>query len=330
MKVLVAGGAGFIGANFVRYLIRSRPDIDVVVLDKLGYAGNPESLAGLDRVQLVVGRIEDRDVVFPLVEQCDIVVNFAAESHNDRSLNDPAPFIYGNIVGCYVLLEAARTYGIRFHHVSTDEVYGSLTIGENRRFQPDDAYRPSSPYSASKAACDHLVRAWVRSFGVAATISVCSNNYGPYQHVEKFIPRTVTNLIDGIRPRVYGSGAQVRDWIHVQDHVQALCEIVERGRIGQTYLIGVDGELSNLQVARMILEEFGHDPDDIDYVADRPGHDQRYAIDNSLLVSELGWTPLYTDFRAGLRETIAWYRDHEDWWRPQKEATEAAYYRHGH
>ena len=194
---------------------------------------------------------------------------------------------------------------------------------------PGDPYAPSSPYSSSKGASDLLVRAWVRSFGVPATISNCSNNYGPYQHVEKFIPRTITNMIDGIRPRVYGTGEQVRDWIHVRDHNTAVWEIIDKGRIGETYLIGADGEKNNLEVVQMILAEFGREPDDFDHVNDRPGHDQRYAIDNSKLVEETGWSPSFADFAAGLHDTVEWYKANEDWWRPQKENVEAKYAKTG-
>lgn len=325
MKVLVTGGAGFIGANFVHTTVENMPDAEVTVLDKLTYAGNAQSIAGLERVNLVQGDVADAGTVDPLVAAADVVVHFAAESHNDNSLRNPWPFISSNIIGTYQLLEAVRRHGTRYHHISTDEVYGDLEIGEDRKFQPGDAYIPSSPYSASKAASDHLVRAWVRSFGIPATISNCSNNYGPYQHIEKFIPRTITNLFDGIKPRVYGTGEQIRDWIHVLDHNTAVWEIINHGKIGDTYLIGADGELTNLQVTQMILEEFGLDKNDFEHVNDRPGHDQRYAIDNTKLVKELGWHPHYTDFRAGLRDTIKWYRENEDWWRSEKAEIEAGY-----
>ena len=325
MRVLITGGAGFIGANFVHSTVESMPDARVVVLDKLTYAGNPESIEGLDRVELVVGDIADADTVDPLVADADVVVNFAAESHNDNSLNDPSPFIRTNIEGTFQLLEAVRRHGTRFHHISTDEVYGDLEIGEPRRFQAGDAYNPSSPYSSSKGASDLLVRAWVRSFGVPATISNCSNNYGPYQHIEKFIPRQITNLIDGVRPKLYGAGQNVRDWIHVRDHNDAVWDIIEKGRVGETYLIGANGEKSNKEVVEQILELMGREPDDYDHVADRPGHDMRYAIDNSKLVQELGWAPRFTDFRSGLKNAIDWYRNNEAWWRPLKAGVEAAY-----
>ncbi|AZN30832.1 dTDP-glucose 4,6-dehydratase [Flaviflexus salsibiostraticola] len=328
MKILVTGGAGFIGANFVRTTVEEKPDVEVVVLDKLTYAGNAASLAGLDRVTLIEGDIADADTVDPLVRDTDLVVHFAAESHNDNSLNDPSPFITTNIVGTFTLLEAVRRHGVRFHHISTDEVYGDLELDDPAKFTPSTPYMPSSPYSSSKAASDHLVRAWVRSFGVEATLSNCSNNYGPYQHIEKFIPRTVTNLIDGVKPRLYGAGLNVRDWIHVRDHNTAVWAIIERGTIGETYLIGADGEKNNLEVVQMILEEFGYDRDDFVHVNDRPGHDLRYAIDNTTLL-ELGWEPEFKDFKSGLADTIAWYRSNEDWWRPQKAEVEAKYAKTG-
>lgn len=330
MKVLVTGGAGFIGANFVNYTASEMPDADVTVIDKLTYAGNKDSIEKLgDGVKFVEGDISDPDVIDPLVADADVVVHFAAESHNDNSLRNPWPFIQSNIIGTYQILEALRRHGGRLHHVSTDEVYGDLEIGEDRKFKAGDPYIPSSPYSASKASSDHLVRAWVRSFGIEATLSNCSNNYGPYQHIEKFIPRTVTNLIDGVKPRVYGTGEQIRDWIHVHDHNTAVWDIINKGRIGETYLIGANGEKTNLEVTQLILEEFGYDRDDFEHVADRPGHDQRYAIDNSQLVAELGWQPTFTDFRDGLRDTISWYKNHEEWWRPQKAEVEAKYRKAG-
>ena len=326
MNILVTGGAGFIGANFVHESLLRHPDANVTVLDKLTYAGNPDSLADLnERIRLVVGDVADGDVVDPLVARSDIVVHFAAESHNDNSLRDPSPFIRTNLVGTFTLLEAVRRHRVRLHHISTDEVYGDLALDDPAKFTPTTPYNPSSPYSSSKAGSDLLVRAWVRSFGVEATISNCSNNYGPYQHVKKFIPRQITNLIDGVRPRLYGAGRNVRDWIHVRDHNNAVWDIIERGRIGETYLIGADGEKSNKEVVELILSLMGRDPHDYDHVADRPGHDMRYAIDSRRLVTELGWTPQYTDFRSGLRATIDWYRDNEAWWRPLKAEVEAKY-----
>ena len=326
MRLLVTGGAGFIGANFVHLTVAEHSDVRVTVLDKLTYAGNRASLAGLDdRVTLVEGDVADAALVDGLVADTDAVVHFAAESHNDNSLANPWPFVQTNLVGTYTLLEAVRKHGVRYHHVSTDEVYGDLELDDPERFTESTPYNPSSPYSSTKAGSDLLVRAWVRSFGVQATISNCSNNYGPFQHVEKFIPRQVTNLIDGVRPKLYGAGANVRDWIHVEDHNAAVWRILTDGRIGQTYLIGADGERNNLEVVRTLLEIFGRDADDFDHVSDRPGHDLRYAIDSTLLRTELGWSPRYTDFRSGLEATVAWYREHEDWWRPAKARVEEAY-----
>ncbi len=326
MHVLVTGGAGFIGANFVHHLL-AHTDARVTVLDKLTYAASEESLTGLDpeRCRLVVGDVVDAGLVGRLVGESDAVVHFAAESHNDNSLDDPSPFVQTNLVGTFTLLEAVRRHGTRFHHVSTDEVYGDLELDDPQRFTEDTPYRPSSPYSASKAGSDHLVRAWVRSFGVRATISNCSNNYGPWQHVEKFIPRQVTNLLSGGRVKLYGTGANVRDWIHVEDHSSAVLAILERGRVGETYLIGADGERNNLEVVRMVLRLMGRAEDDFDHVTDRAGHDLRYAIESGKLRSELGWEPRYRDFEDGLAQTIEWYRTHEDWWRPHKDATEQGY-----
>jgi dTDP-glucose 4,6-dehydratase len=325
-RVLVTGGAGFIGSNFVHHLVATT-GATVTVLDKLTYAASREALDGLpaDRVRLVVGDVAEEGDVEPLVAESDAVVHFAAESHNDNSLDDPSPFIRTNIVGTFTLLEAVRRHDVRLHHVSTDEVYGDLAFDDPKRFTEDTPYNPSSPYSASKAGSDHLVRAWVRSFGVRATISNCSNNYGPWQHVEKMIPRWITNVIDGGRPKVYGDGRNIRDWIHTRDHSSAVLAILERGRVGETYLIGADGERTNLQVVQAILRHFGRDEDEIDFVTDRAGHDLRYAIESGKLRGELGWTPRHADFEAGLAETIAWYVEHEAWWRPHKQATEAAY-----
>lgn len=328
--LIVTGGAGFVGSNFVHYVV-THTDYSVTVLDALTYAGNEANLEGLpeDRVHLVVGDVADRDATRALVEsldpETDAVVHFAAESHNDRSLSDPTVFVRSNIVGTFALLEAVREFGVRLHHVSTDEVYGDLPLDDARRFTEESPYRPSSPYSATKASSDLLVRAWTRSFGLRATISICSNNYGPRQHVEKFIPRQITNLLDGVRPRLFGDGANVRDWIHVDDHSSAVLAILERGRIGETYLVGAKCERSNREVARVILEAFGRDGDDIDFVADRPGHDVRYALDARRLEDELRWRPRHLDFDAGIRETIEWYRENEQWWRASKAATEATY-----
>ena len=326
MHIVVTGGAGFIGANFVHHVVREHPGTQVTVLDALTYAGDRRSLDPVaDKITFVTGDVADAATVDPLVAAADAVVHFAAESHNDNSLADPWPFVQTNVVGTYTLLEAVRRHGTRFHHVSTDEVYGDLELDDPAKFTPTTPYNPSSPYSSTKASSDMLVRAWVRSFGVAATISNCSNNYGPYQHVEKFIPRQVTNVIDGVRPKLYGTGQNVRDWIHVDDHNAAVWEILTRGRIGETYLIGADGEVDNKTVVETLLDLMGQPRDAYDLVSDRPGHDMRYAIDATRLREELGWSPRFTSFRDGLAATIDWYQANEAWWRPQKDATEAKY-----
>src|SRR6201993_1572750 len=326
MRLLVTGGAGFIGANFVRSTRRERPEVRVTVLDAFTYAGSRESLADLDdALNVVEGDVADADLVSQLVADADTVVHFAAETHVDNALADPAPFLRSNVIGTFAVLEAVRRHGVRLHHVSTDEVYGELPLDDPRRFTADTPYNPSSPYSATKAAADMLVRAWVRSYGVAATISNCSNNYGPYQHVEKFIPRQITNVLTGRRPKLYADGANVRDWIHVDDHNAAVWRIIEDGRPGRTYLIGADGEHDNLTVLQMILRAMGRDSDDFDHVPDRAGHDLRYAIDPTLLCNELNWAPKHTDFSEGLRVTIEWYRHNESWWGPLKDGIEAKY-----
>ncbi len=284
-NIIVTGGCGFIGSNFVHHVAHEHPGVHVTVLDKLTYAGNPENIAGLpsSRVELVVGDICDAELLDRLVPGHDAIVHYAAESHDDNSIADPA------------------------------------------RFTEETPYKPSSPYSSTKASSDMLVRAWTRTYGLRTTISNCSNNYGPYQHVEKFIPRQITNIVDGVRPKLYGKGENVRDWIHTEDHSSAVWDILTKGRMGETYLIGADGEKNNITVLRMILEAMGKDPEDFDWVADRPGHDRRYAIDSTKLQRELGWRPAHTDFAEGLRQTIDWYVANESWWRPAKEATEARY-----
>jgi len=325
-RLLVTGGAGFIGSDFVHYAL-ANTDASVTVLDDLTYAGSLASLRGLpdDRFRFVKGDICDADLVADLFAGHDAVIHYAAESHNDNSLTGPAPFVHTNLIGTFTLLEAARATGIRYHHISTDEVYGDLEFDDPQRFTESTPYNPSSPYSSTKAGSDLLVRAWVRSFGVQATISNCSNNYGPRQHVEKFIPRQITNIIDDVRPRLYGDGLNVRDWIHADDHSSAVLRILDAGRIGETYLIGADGEKTNREVVEILLEAMGLPSDAYDLVTDRPGHDKRYAIDWTKLHDELGWEPRYRDFSAGIADTVAWYRDNEEWWRPQKAATEAKY-----
>lgn len=331
MRLLVTGGAGFIGANFVHSTVRERPGATVTVIDALTYAGSRESLAGVqDQIRLVEGDLTDEALVDRLVAESDAVVHFAAETHVDNSLADPSTFLRSNVIGTFSVLEAVRRHGVRLHHVSTDEVYGDLPLDGDSRFTASTPYNPSSPYSATKASADLLVRAWVRSYGVRATISNCSNNYGPYQHIEKFIPRQITNILTGRRPKLYGAGANIRDWIHVEDHNTGVWRILEDGEIGRTYLIGADGERDNLSVLRLILQLMDRDPDDFDHVADRAGHDLRYAIDSSVLRAELGWAPKHTDFADGLSTTIAWYRDNPWWWGPLKEQVEATYAERGH
>lgn len=326
-KILVTGGAGFIGSNFVHWVVDRHPETHITVLDALTYAGKRENLSGIsaDRLRFVHGDICDEGLLDELVPDVDAVVHFAAESHNDNSIADPAPFVRTNVTGTFCLLEAARKHRRRFHHISTDEVYGDLALDDPRRFTEETPYRPSSPYSSSKAASDMLVRAWCRTYGVEATISNCSNNYGPRQHVEKFIPRQITNLLCGNRPKLYGDGLNVRDWIHVDDHSSAVWTILTKGRIGETYLIGADGERSNRDVVQAILGAFGESEDDFEWVRDRPGHDRRYAIDSSKLQNELGWRPCYTDFSRGLQETIEWYKTNKDWWFADKDGVEARY-----
>ena len=326
-NIIVTGGCGFIGSNFVHHVVNEHPGVHVTVLDKLTYAGNPENIAGLpaDRVELVVGDICDAELLDRIVPGHDAIVHYAAESHNDNSINDPSPFLRTNVEGTYQLLEACRRHDVRLHHISTDEVYGDLALDDPARFTEDTPYHPSSPYSSTKASSDMLVRAWARTFGVRATISNCSNNYGPYQHIEKFIPRQITNILCGIRPKLYGDGKNARDWIHTEDHSRAVWDILTKGRVGETYLIGADGELDNITVLRAILERMGQPADAFDWVRDRPGHDRRYAIDSTKLRTELGWQPIHTDFAEGLDQTIAWYTENESWWRAAKDETEAKY-----
>lgn len=326
-KIIVTGGAGFIGSNFAHWVIDNQPDVHVTVLDALTYAGNLDNLSGLpeDRFTFVHGNICDADLLDEIVPNADAIVHFAAESHNDNSILDPAPFIRTNVEGTFQLLEAARKNGTRFHHISTDEVYGDLALDDPAKFTEDSPYCPSSPYSSSKASSDMLVRAWNRTYGLDVTISNCSNNYGPRQHIEKFIPRQITNILCGIRPKLYGDGKNVRDWIHTEDHSSAVWEILTKGRSGETYLIGADGEKNNIDVLRAILDRMGKQPDDFDWVRDRPGHDRRYAIDSTKLQRELGWRPKHTDFSEGLDDTIAWYTDNGAWWKDAKDVVEAKY-----
>jgi dTDP-glucose 4,6-dehydratase len=324
--VLVTGGAGFIGSNFVRYIYKTRPDWHITVLDKLTYAGDEKNLDGLvePRLKFIKGDICDAQAVDTAMANCDAVVHFAAETHVDNSVHNPRPFVDSNVLGTFQVLEAVRKHDKRLHHISTDEVYGDLELNDPK-FNENSPYNPSSPYSATKAGSDMLVRAWIRTFNVQATISNCSNNYGPYQHVEKFIPRQITEILEGRKPKLYGSGQNIRDWIHAEDHSSGVLAILEKGKIGETYLIGANGEKTNKEVVETILELMGKNKDEYENVNDRPGHDLRYAINSSKITNELGWQPKYGKFREGLKQTIEWYKNNEDWWRPQKAQAEAKY-----
>ena len=308
MKLLVTGGAGFIGSNFVRRSLETRTDLKIIVIDALTYAGNLENLEGLEgSYEFVEGNILDSPLIDSLVAKVDLVVHFAAESHNDNSLQSAKPFIETNIEGTFELIQACVRHNVRFHHISTDEVFGDLPLDFKEKFTTGTPYNPSSPYSASKAASDLLVRAWVRSFGLRATLSNCSNNFGPYQHEEKLIPRMINLIANGKKPELYGYGSNVRDWIHVDDHNDGVWAVIEKGAIGQTYLLGANNERSNLQVVQTLLEILGKPKDWIEYINDRPGHDLRYAIDASKTESELGWKPSKQNFEKKLAEVVPFY-----------------------
>jgi len=319
MRILVTGGCGFIGSNFILYVLAKHKNYGIINLDKLTYAGNRENLSGIEkgpRYKFVKGDICDKELVNSVMKEADAVVHFAAESHVDRSILYADEFVKTNVLGTQVLLDAAlRNGGKRFHHISTDEVFGEL--GDTGRFSEATPYNPRSPYSASKAASDHLVRSYFHTFGLPVTISNCSNNYGPYQFPEKLIPLFITNLMEGKKVPVYGRGMNVRDWIHVDDHNQAVDLILHKGKIGETYCLGGGAEMKNIEITRMILEEFGFGIDKLEYVPDRKGHDFRYAIDFTKIKRELKWTPAHT-FEQGLRETIRWYRGNKNWWKPLK------------
>lgn len=325
MKLLITGGAGFIGSNFIHYWLKNYPTDQIINLDLLTYAGNLENLCDLknnSNYQFVKGDIADAVLVNDLVKGVDLIVHFAAESHVDRSIKNSADFIQTNVEGTRVLLEAAKSAdrpngGVRFHHISTDEVFGSLTPGAPK-FNERTPYDPRSPYSASKAAADHLVRAYFHTYKLPITISNCSNNYGPYQYPEKLIPLFITNLLEGKRVPLYGEGKNIRDWIQVNDHNQGVDLIIKKGRIGETYCLGGGNEKSNLEIARLILELMGQGEEMIEYVPDRPGHDFRYAIDFTKAKNDLGWEP-QIDFVSGLRQTVEWYKNNEGWWRKLKD-----------
>ncbi|WBB78714.1 dTDP-glucose 4,6-dehydratase [Micromonospora sp. WMMD882] len=325
-RMLVTGGAGFIGANFVRSTLASRPEYEVTVLDALTYAGDRRSLDSVrDDIRFVHGDVCDEELVDRLVRESDVVVHFAAESHVDNSLHHADPFIRTNILGTHSILKAVRRHERRLHHISTDEVYGDLPLDSPERFTEETPYRPSSPYAASKASSDLLVRAWARSYGVAATLSNCANNYGPYQHVEKFIPRQIAAVLSDERPKLYGAGLNVREWTHVDDHNTAVHLIVDRGRLGETYLIGSGDERSNREVVELLLRSMGLPADAYDLVPDRPGHDLRYACDSTRIRQELGWRPVFPDLTAGLPAVVDWYRDNQWWWDERRQQSEARY-----
>ncbi|HOZ53459.1 MAG TPA: dTDP-glucose 4,6-dehydratase [bacterium] len=319
-KILVTGGAGFIGSNFIRYWLKSNPNDHIVNLDKLTYAGNLDNLIDIsqnDNYEFIQGDICDFDLINNIVKDINLIVHFAAESHVDRSIKNSADFIRTNIEGTRTLLEAAKNNGnIRFHHISTDEVFGSLEI-DSSKFSEKTPYDPRSPYSASKAASDHLVRAYFHTHGLPITISNCSNNYGPYQFPEKLIPLFITNLIEGKKVPVYGSGQNIRDWIHVDDHNRGVEMIIKKGIIGETYCLGGDNEIKNIDITKNILELMSYGEEKIDYVADRLGHDLRYAIDFSKASKDLGWNP-QINFTDGLKSTIEWYEKNLSWWQKLK------------
>jgi len=322
MKLLVTGGAGFIGSNFILYWLKKYPQDSIVNLDKLTYAGNLENLKNVQKnpqYEFVQGDICDSQLVDSLIKKVDLVVHFAAETHVDRSILDPAPFIKTNIEGTYVLLEAARKNGNkRFHHISTDEVFGALELNSKTKFSELTPYNPHSPYSASKASSDHLVRAYHDTFDLPVTISNCANNYGPYQFPEKLFGLSITNILEEKKVPVYGDGLYVRDWLYVLDHCEAIDLIIQKGRVGETYLIGgLTQDISNIEIVKKIVRFMDKTENDIEYVKDRPGHDRRYAIDWTKINRELGWSPKHS-FDEALQATIEWYRKNESWWRKLK------------
>lgn len=330
MKLLVTGGAGFIGANFILYWLSKYPDDHVINLDKLTYAGNLENLSSVEkdsRYMFVHGDICDPVIVEKAVREVDILVHFAADSHVDRSILDPDPFIKTNIEGTYVLLKAALKHGVgKFHHISTDEVFGSLELDSREKFNEKTPYDPRSPYSASKAASDHLVRAFHETYNLPITISNCSNNFGPYQFPEKLVSLAITNLLERKNVPVYGDGLNVRDWLYVEDHCEAIDLILKNGKDGETYLVGgLTEDIPNKEVVKKIIKLMNENEEKIEFVKDRPGHDKKYSIDWSKIKNELGWEPQH-NFEQALKRTIQWYKNHEDWWKHIKSGAYKDYY----
>jgi len=333
MKILVTGGAGFIGSNFIRYWLKKYPADKIINLDKLTYAGHlisTKDFAKNKNYKFVKGDICDPKVVKQVIKGVDCVIHAAAETHVDRSIVGPQVFIKTNIIGTQVLMDAALKYKVkRFHYLGTDEVFGALPLESRKKFNENTNYNPRSPYSASKAAADHLVRAYFETYGLPVTITNCSNNFGPYQDPEKLLPRHITNLIDGESVPVYGDGKYVRDWLYVEDHVRAIEVVLKKGKVGETYLVGgLTRDINNLQVDKKLLKIFKKDKSYLKYVKDRPGHDRRYAVDWSKIKRELGWKPKY-DFDTWLTKTVAWYKENEWWWRPLKKGAEKLYVRTG-
>lgn len=322
MKLLVTGGAGFIGSNFILYWMRDHPDDAIVNLDKLTYAGNRQNLVEIEKnpnYRFIHGDICDGTAVSEAMKGVDTVVHFAAESHVDRSITGPAPFVQTNVIGTHVLLEhALKNKVTRFHHISTDEVFGSLELDDSSKFNERTRYNPRSPYSASKAGSDHLVNAYYHTYGLPITITNCSNNFGPYQFPEKLIPLAITNLLEGKKVPVYGDGKYVRDWLYVEDHCRAIEAVLVKGKVGETYCVGgMTSDVNNLDVVKKIIGHMRRDESMIDFVSDRPGHDRRYAMDWTKIHKELGWQPQH-DFDAWLIKTIEWYKANEPWWKPLK------------
>lgn len=331
MRLLVTGGAGFIGANFILYWLKNHPEDEIVNLDKLTYAGNLENLKEIEgnpHYQFIKGDICDGKVVEESMEGVDVVVHFAAETHVDRSILGPAVFVMTNVVGTQVLLDNALKHKVkRFHHVSTDEVFGSLKLDDQNKFSERTNYHPRSPYAASKAASDHLVRAYQVTYGLPITITNCSNNFGPYQFPEKLIPLAITNLLEGKKVPIYGDGLYVRDWLYVEDHCRAIDLVLQKGKVGETYCVGgLTEDINNLIVVRKILKILEKDEGMIEFVKDRPGHDRRYAMNWSKIKNELGWEPKY-GFDEWLEKTVAWYKTHQNWWRRVKSGDYKKYYK---